>query len=160
MYNGQICLLVSRSGVRSRCAAPQQGTLWQIPDLAFPIQRAACSSTQTVRGGTSCKPLDYLVVRCSGFYVARAKGYYKDAGLDVDLLSPHMDEYKATPASRVAHGSATFACVPSESIISHHTWPGGVSTAPGLLHASDFDGSSSMRRCSNFFLIDMDIVVH
>lgn len=59
--------------------------------------------------------------------MARAKGFYKDAGLDVELLSPHLDEYKATPASKVADGAATFACVPSESIISHHTWPGGVS---------------------------------
>lgn len=64
----------------------------------------------------------------SGFYIARAKGFYSAAGLEVELLSPHTDAYKATPASKVADGStATFACVPSESIISHHTWPGGVS---------------------------------
>lgn len=42
-------------------------------------------------------------------------------------MSPHLDEYKATPASKVADGAATFACVPSESIISHHTWPDAVS---------------------------------
>jgi ABC-type nitrate/sulfonate/bicarbonate transport system substrate-binding protein len=73
--------------------------------------------------------LQLLPLSFSGFYVARAKGFYKEAGLEVDLLSPHTDDYKATPASKVADGAATFACVPSESIISHHTWPGGVSQA-------------------------------
>lgn len=61
----------------------------------------------------------------TGFYVARNKGYYKDAGLDVSILSPHTDGYKVTPASRLVDGSATFACTPSETIISYHTWPNG-----------------------------------
>jgi NitT/TauT family transport system substrate-binding protein len=51
----------------------------------------------------------------TGFYVARAKGWYADAGLTVCFKSPHEDEYKTTPASHLAGGSATFACVPSES---------------------------------------------
>ena len=33
----------------------------------------------------------------------------------VELISPHVDEYKATPASRVADGTATFAICPSET---------------------------------------------
>lgn len=33
----------------------------------------------------------------TGFYVARNKGFYKEANLDVSILSPHLDEYKATP---------------------------------------------------------------
>lgn len=37
-----------------------------------------------------------------GFYVAKAKGLYTAAGLNVTLLSPHHDEYKRTPASRCA----------------------------------------------------------
>lgn len=35
-----------------------------------------------------------------GFYVAKAKGLYDAAGLNVRLLSPHCDGYKRTPASR------------------------------------------------------------
>ncbi|WIA16955.1 hypothetical protein OEZ85_013874 [Tetradesmus obliquus] len=59
----------------------------------------------------------------TGFYVARSKGFYKDAGLEVRILSPHQDEYKTTPGSRLVDRSATFACVPSESVVSYHTWP-------------------------------------
>ena len=58
-----------------------------------------------------------------GFYVAKSRGWYADAGLDVTLLSPHHDGYKATPASRVADGSATFAVTPTESVVSSHTLP-------------------------------------
>jgi ABC-type nitrate/sulfonate/bicarbonate transport system substrate-binding protein len=61
-----------------------------------------------------------------GFYVAKARGWYTDAGLDVTLLSPHHDDYKATPASRVAHGTATFAVTPSETVVSSHTQPPGL----------------------------------
>ena len=61
----------------------------------------------------------------TGFYIAKAKGLYKDAGLDVAILSPHCDGYKTTPASRVADGTSTFAVCPSESVISHHTHPEG-----------------------------------
>lgn len=35
-----------------------------------------------------------------GFYFAKAKGLYDAAGLNVRLLSPHVDGYKRTPASR------------------------------------------------------------
>lgn len=84
-----------------------------------------------------------LATLSSGFYVARAKGFYKEAGLEVELLSPHTDDYKATPASKVADGAATFACVPSESIISHHTWPGAVSTLWPSLQPG-FVGSAHM----------------
>jgi hypothetical protein len=38
----------------------------------------------------------------TGFYVARNKGFYKDAGLDVRILSPHQDEYKTTPGVLLA----------------------------------------------------------
>lgn len=57
--------------------------------------------------------------------MAQAKGWYAAAGLEVHLLSPHDDGYATTPSSRLADGTATFACVPSESVISHATWPGG-----------------------------------
>ncbi|KAG2441969.1 hypothetical protein HYH02_009763 [Chlamydomonas schloesseri] len=59
----------------------------------------------------------------AGFYIAKHKGFYEEAGLEVTIVSPHVDEYKATPASRVADGSCTFCVTPSESVISAHTWP-------------------------------------
>jgi hypothetical protein len=43
----------------------------------------------------------------TGFYVARNKGFYKDAGLDVQILSPHQDEYKTTPGVLLAALTAT-----------------------------------------------------
>mmetsp|Transcript_12288 Transcript_12288/g.26508 ORF Transcript_12288/g.26508 Transcript_12288/m.26508 type:complete len:344 (-) Transcript_12288:392-1423(-) len=61
----------------------------------------------------------------TGFYVAKSKGYYKELGLEVEIISPHVDEYKATPASRVVDGSAMFSICPSESVISHHSHPDG-----------------------------------
>ena len=60
-----------------------------------------------------------------GFYVAKAKGWYTEAGLDVTILSTHHDDYKRTPASRVVDGSAQFAVTPTESVISSHTQPAG-----------------------------------
>ncbi len=44
--------------------------------------------------------------------VAHIAGY-EEAGLQVSLISPHADEYKATPLSRVADKTATFAITPS-----------------------------------------------
>ena len=49
-----------------------------------------------------------------GFYLAKAKGWYKDAGLDVTFRSPHVDAYKSTPASHVADKTADFAMTPTE----------------------------------------------
>ena len=65
-----------------------------------------------------------------GFYIAKAKGWYAEVGLDVTLLSPHHDAYKRTPASRVADGSAAFAVTPTETVISSHTLPAGRGGAP------------------------------
>jgi ABC-type nitrate/sulfonate/bicarbonate transport system substrate-binding protein len=60
----------------------------------------------------------------AGLAVAVSKGFFSDAGLAVDLLSPHADGYKTTPASQLATGAAQLACVPSESVVSWATWPG------------------------------------
>jgi ABC-type nitrate/sulfonate/bicarbonate transport system substrate-binding protein len=57
----------------------------------------------------------------AGFYIAKAKGWYAEAGLDVVLLSPHADDYKETPASKLLSGAATFALTPSETVVSFHT---------------------------------------
>ena len=61
-----------------------------------------------------------------GFYVAKSNGWYCDAGLSVQLVSPHRDGYKRTPASRVADGSCDYCVTPSESVVSAHTQPPGV----------------------------------
>lgn len=58
-----------------------------------------------------------------GFYVAKARGLYAAAGLDVAIRSPHVDEYHVTPASLLATGEATFAVTPTETVISYNTWP-------------------------------------
>ena len=57
----------------------------------------------------------------TGFYVAMANGYYRDAGLTLDIVSPEADKYKSTPARRLAQGDVDLAIVPSESIVSFHT---------------------------------------
>lgn len=71
-----------------------------------------------------------------GFAVAAAEGYFADAGLDVEIISPHADAYKATPASRLSDGTAEFACVPSETVVSYATWPA----------AEDDDDDAARRR--------------
>lgn len=56
----------------------------------------------------------------------QAFGWYRDAGLDVCLLSPHIDQYATTPAAKVRNGVATMAIAPTETVISSHrpkdTW--------------------------------------
>eukprot|EP00898_Chlorokybus_atmophyticus_P007203 jgi/Chlat1/7484/Chrsp60S06994 len=66
----------------------------------------------------------------TGFFVAQAKGLYEREGLRVQLISPHEDEYKATPASRVDTGQAHFAISPSETVISYRTQPKDSSKSP------------------------------
>mmetsp|Transcript_19098 Transcript_19098/g.32768 ORF Transcript_19098/g.32768 Transcript_19098/m.32768 type:complete len:348 (-) Transcript_19098:373-1416(-) len=59
----------------------------------------------------------------AGFYVARAKGWYTEP---VEIVSPHGDDYKTTPAQRVCaapEGHLCFGITPSESVISYHTHP-------------------------------------
>lgn len=57
----------------------------------------------------------------TGFYIAQAKGAYKQAGLDVEFISPDQDNYQLMPARRVAQGDAHLAITPSESVISYQT---------------------------------------
>lgn len=42
-----------------------------------------------------------------GFYAAQALGMYSEQGLAVKFVSPHSDNYKITPASRVAAREAS-----------------------------------------------------
>ncbi len=57
----------------------------------------------------------------TGFYVALANGSYEKADLQVELISPDADDYRLTPARRVAAGEADLAIAPSESVISFQT---------------------------------------
>lgn len=95
----------------------------------------------------------------AGFYVALAQGLYKSANLTVDFLNPVHDNYKATPASRVASGQATFAVTPSETVVSYNSQPPS-STKPRLTvrgHAVigmnvttvSFDVFQPIRHCPN-----------
>lgn len=47
-------------------------------------------------------------------------------------MSPHVDGYKRTPASRVQDGSALLAFTPSETVISYYTAPPTHSDKPKL----------------------------
>jgi ABC-type nitrate/sulfonate/bicarbonate transport system substrate-binding protein len=57
----------------------------------------------------------------TGFYVAKAKGFYTDLGLEVDITTPDMDDYAVTPAKKVELGQADMALCPFESVVSYRT---------------------------------------
>lgn len=54
----------------------------------------------------------------SGLFIAKAKNFYSDAGLDVHLLPPDTS-YSTTPARRLEAGEVDLAICPSESCIAH-----------------------------------------
>ncbi|MEM9392089.1 MAG: ABC transporter substrate-binding protein [Bacteroidota bacterium] len=56
-----------------------------------------------------------------GFLVARERGYYSDASVDVEIISPAVDNYQLTPAKRVELGQVDFALCPMESVLSYRT---------------------------------------
>ncbi|CAN0601624.1 unnamed protein product, partial [Ectocarpus sp. 12 AP-2014] len=53
--------------------------------------------------------------------VAKAKGFYTDLGLEVDITTPDMDNYAVTPAKKVELGQADMALCPFESVVSYRT---------------------------------------
>lgn len=57
----------------------------------------------------------------TGFFVARDKGYYKEAGIDLDIQSPLDDNYSTTPAKKLELGKTDLAIAPTESLISYRT---------------------------------------
>lgn len=57
----------------------------------------------------------------TGFYVAKAKGFYTELGLDVTITTPDMDNYSVTPAKKVELGQADMALCPFESVVSYRT---------------------------------------
>jgi ABC-type nitrate/sulfonate/bicarbonate transport system substrate-binding protein len=56
-----------------------------------------------------------------GFFIAKAKGFYNDVGIDLQIISPESDNYATTPAKKVEQGHADFALCPTESLISYQT---------------------------------------
>lgn len=54
----------------------------------------------------------------AGFLIAEAKGYFKDDGLEVEIISPEVDNYATTPATKLARKEVHLAIAPSESVIS------------------------------------------
>lgn len=57
----------------------------------------------------------------TGFFVAQHKGWYENAGIAVEFLSPDEDGYAISPAKKLAEGTADLAIAPSESVISYQT---------------------------------------
>lgn len=57
----------------------------------------------------------------TGFFVARDKDYYKEAGIDLTILSPLQDDYSTTPAKKLELGETDLAIAPTESLISFRT---------------------------------------
>lgn len=54
----------------------------------------------------------------SGLYIAKAKGFYSQAGLNVELLPPDTS-YSKTPAKILESGDVDLAICPSESVIAY-----------------------------------------
>lgn len=57
----------------------------------------------------------------TGFYVARAKGFYAEAGLELHIHYPKQENYGLSPAKQLAQRQVDFAIAPSESVISYHS---------------------------------------
>ncbi|WP_430906088.1 ABC transporter substrate-binding protein [Maribacter sp. 2-571] len=55
----------------------------------------------------------------SGFFVAQQQGFYAEVGLQVDIVSPQMDNYSTTPAKKLELGQVDFALCPFESVLSY-----------------------------------------
>lgn len=57
----------------------------------------------------------------AGYFVAEAKGFYKNESLDVTFINPEDDNYATTPAKKLANKEVHLAITPSESVISFNT---------------------------------------
>ncbi len=74
--------------------------------IVFPIKVALDRSLNTIH---------------SGMLLALHKGYYKEAGLNVEFVSPDTENPKVTPVRRLVRRRVDFAIAPSESVIAHNT---------------------------------------
>lgn len=53
-----------------------------------------------------------------GFLISKALGYYKQEGIDLEILNPQEDNYQMTPAKKLELDKADFAIAPTETVIS------------------------------------------
>lgn len=56
----------------------------------------------------------------AGLYLAQYKGWYKEAGLEVELISPEEDQYEVSPIEKLFRRHVAFAIAPSEAVIRSH----------------------------------------
>lgn len=56
-----------------------------------------------------------------GLFVAQAKGFYEQKGIEVSIVNPLDDQYAQTPAKKLELGFVDFAIAPFESVISYNT---------------------------------------
>ena len=53
-----------------------------------------------------------------GIFIAKEMGYYKEQGIEVEILNPIDDNYKISPGKKLELGLADFAIAPFETVIS------------------------------------------
>lgn len=60
-----------------------------------------------------------------GIYIAQELGFYKELGIDLEIIDAAFDNYKTTPAKKVELSMADFAICPLESVLSYRSksWP-------------------------------------
>jgi len=56
----------------------------------------------------------------AGLYLALLNGWYKEAGLEVELISPKDDQYEVAPIEKLFRKHVAFAIAPSEMVIRSH----------------------------------------
>ena len=56
----------------------------------------------------------------AGFYAALAKGWYEEAGLQVEFISPGSDSFSVSPIEKLFRKEVIFAVAPSEMVIRAH----------------------------------------
>jgi ABC-type nitrate/sulfonate/bicarbonate transport system substrate-binding protein len=56
----------------------------------------------------------------AGLYLALLNGWYKEAGLEVELISPEKDQYEVAPIEKLFRKNVAFAIAPSEMVIRSH----------------------------------------
>lgn len=96
--------------------------------LSNQVQLARLVATSTIETMATAHNTPFKValdwtpnVNHAGFFVAQARGLYAARGLDVEFLSPSADNYKQTPAQKLASGAVQLAICPSETVISYST---------------------------------------
>jgi len=53
-----------------------------------------------------------------GFFIAKELGFYKQQGINLEILNPQDDNYAMTPGKKLELGMADFAIAPFETVIS------------------------------------------